>query len=130
MVIMSTPVKTGEVTKPNHIYDYLAIVVVIIGLGLFYSLKISIWLKWGIVIAAVALAFAMFFLISPTGLHLHGYIKDSWRELGKVVWPSRKEAMQFTWLVFLFVLILGLLLWIVDTSLSWLFYNVILGRGK
>ncbi|MFN7094054.1 MAG: preprotein translocase subunit SecE [Burkholderiales bacterium] len=127
---MNAPVKTTGTKTASHLFNYLAIVIVLLGLGLFYALKINIWLKWGIVLLSLAAALAIFFLISPTGLHLHSYVKDSWRELGKVVWPSRKEAMQFTWIVFLFVLILGLLLWLIDSSLSWLFYGVILGRGN
>ena len=114
----------------NHAFDYLAIFLVIIGIGLFYSLHINIWFKWGIVLLSLVGALATFFLVSPTGLELHSYVRESWRELGKVVWPTRKEAIQFTWVIFLFVFILALFLWLVDSSLSWLFYNVILGRGN
>ncbi|HMT03279.1 MAG TPA: preprotein translocase subunit SecE [Burkholderiales bacterium] len=38
--------------------------------------------------------------------------------------------MQFTWVVFLFVIILSLFLWLIDSSLSWLLYTIILGKGK
>ncbi len=129
---MNAPVKqTEEKTSSNHhIFDYLAIILVVVGVTLFYILKINIWLKWGVVILSIIAAVGLFFLVSPTGLNLHSYIRESWRELGKVVWPTRKEAMQFTWIIFLFVLILGLFLWAVDTSLSWLLYSVILGRGN
>ena len=116
--------------SPSNIFNYVAIFIVVAGLGLFYSLHINIWFRWAIVLLSVAGGIATFFLVSPTGLHLHGYVKDSWRELGKVVWPTRKEAVQFTWIVFLFVVILALFLWLVDSSLSWLFYGVILGRGN
>jgi preprotein translocase subunit SecE len=102
---------------------------VVAGLVLFYVLKINIWFKWGIVLVSLICAVSLFFFVSSTGLNLHAYLKESWRELGKVVWPSRKETTQFTWIVFLFVLILGLFLWLLDSSISWLFYNVILGRG-
>ncbi len=127
---MNMPTKTVETKKPNHIFDYVAALVVVLGVGLFYTLKINIWFKWGIVLLAIAGAIATFFFVSPTGLRLHGYIKDSWRELGKVVWPTRKEATQFTWVVILCVIILGLLLWLIDSTLAWLFYGVILGRGN
>ena len=123
---MSTQVKE----TPSQFFDYLPLVIIVAGLGLFYSLHINIWLKWAIVLVSIAGALASFFLLSPKGLQLHGYIKDSWRELGKVAWPTRKEATQFTWIVFLFVIILALFLWLIDSSLSWLFYSVILGRGN
>lgn len=121
--------KIQEVKKSSHLLDYLAVVVIIAGLSLFYILKINLWLKWGIILLSLLIATGLFFFVSPTGLNLHNYLKEVWRELGKVVWPSRKETTQFTWIVFLFVLVLGLFLWLIDTSLSWLFYSIILGKG-
>lgn len=114
----------------SYIYNTLALIVLIAGIVLYYTLKISLWLKWLIVLVAVMLAVGAFYFLSPTGIKLHSYVRDSWKELSKVVWPTRKETMQFTWIVFLFVVVLGLFLWLVDTSLSWLFYQVILGRGN
>ncbi|WP_312854396.1 preprotein translocase subunit SecE [Paludibacterium denitrificans] len=43
---------------------------------------------------------------------------------------NRKEALQMTGMVFVFVFVLALFMWGVDSSLSWLFYDVILGRGR
>lgn len=123
-------VQATKQNSPSRIFDYLAVLIVIIGIGLFYTLSINIWFRWGIVLLSIAGGLATFFLVSPTGLHLHDYIRQSWRELGKVVWPTRKETIQFTWIVFAFVLILALFLWLVDSGLSWLLYNVILGRGN
>ena len=53
-----------------------------------------------------------------------------YREIQKVVWPTRKETVQMTGYVFLFVVVLGLFLWAVDTGLAWLLYGVILGKGS
>lgn len=128
---MNTPLKTIEAhKKPSHIFDYIALLIVAGGISLFYVLKINMWLKWGIVLLSLTGAILIFFLVSTTGLNLHGFFRDSWRELSKVVWPTRKEAMQFTWVVFLFVIILSLFLWLIDSSLSWLLYTIILGKGK
>ncbi|MCC2625757.1 MAG: secE [Burkholderiales bacterium] len=127
---MNTTVKTAEVKKNHHIFDYLAVIIIIAGISLYYTLKINIWLKWGIVSASIILAFVIFYFVSTTGLSLHDYVKESWRELGKVVWPPRKEAIQFTWIVFLFVIVLAIFLWAVDSSLAWLFYSVILGKAS
>lgn len=127
---MNSTAKTVEVKKTNHIFDYLAVIIIIAGISLYYILKINIWFKWSIVAASLIAAFALFYFVSPTGLNLHGYVKDSWNELGKVVWPPRKEAIQFTWIVFLFVVVLSLFLWAIDSSLAWLFYSVILGKAS
>lgn len=112
--------------KNSHLFDYIAILILITGLGLFYYLKINLWFKWGIVFASLILSISTFFFISNSGLQLHSYIKSSWIELNKVVWPTRKEATLFTWIIFVIVFILGIVLWIFDSTLSWLFYHVFL----
>ena len=36
---------------------------------------------------------------------------------GRVVWPSRKETVQTTGIVFAFVLVMAIFLWMVDAGL-------------
>ena len=45
----------------------------------------------------------------------------------KVVWPTRKEAMQMTGYVFAFVFVMALFLWLTDKTLEWVLYDLILG---
>ena len=78
----------------------------------------------GVVLAAGAI------WLSTPGKEFVAYANDSLVEARKVVWPTRKEAMQMTGMVFVFVLVLALFMWMVDSGLSWLFYDVILGRGR
>lgn len=80
------------------------------------------------VVAGVLLAAGAVWLSTP-GKSFVTYAQDSVGEAKKVVWPTRKEATQLTGLVFLFVLVLALFMWLVDSGLSWLFYDLILGRG-
>lgn len=127
---MATNLKSNDESPKGYtVFNYISGALVIAGISLFYTLQLSLWLKWGIVLLSVIAALGLFYFVSPTGLRLHSYVRDSWMELGKVVWPTRKETVQFTWIVFLLVVLLGLFLWLVDTSLSWLFYGVILGKG-
>ena len=51
----------------------------------------------------------------------------SWRRRAKVVWPTRKEAMQMTGYVFAFVFVMAFFLWIADKTLEWALYDLILG---
>jgi preprotein translocase subunit SecE len=67
--------------------------------------------------------------LSQPGKDLARYAQESLAETRKVVWPTRKESLQLTGLVFLFVLVLALFMWLVDSGLSWSFYDVLLGRG-
>lgn len=64
---------------------------------------------------------------SAQGRAFVGFAKESVRETKKVVWPTRKEAMQITAVVFAFVLIMAIFLWGTDKLLEFLLYDVILG---
>ena len=70
------------------------------------------------------------FLSSLQGRRLIGFGRDAWREVQKVVWPTRKESMQMTAYVFGFVVIMALFLWLTDKTLEWVFYDLILGWKK
>ena len=78
----------------------------------------------GLVVAAVV------FLLSVPGRQLMGFGQDAWREVQKVVWPTRKESVQMTLYVFGFVVIMALFLWLTDKTLEWVLYDLILGWKK
>jgi len=67
------------------------------------------------------------FLTSESGRQLVAFARDAVREVKKVVWPERKEAMQITAYVFVFVLVMAVFLWLTDKTLEWVFYDLILG---
>jgi preprotein translocase subunit SecE len=99
-------------------------------LAAFYLLsKQGPLVQWFALLLGLGLAAGMFF-VSETGRELIGFGRDAWREVRKVVWPARKEAIQITAYVFGFVLIMALFLWLTDKTLEWLFYDLILGWRK
>ena len=55
------------------------------------------------------------------------FFQQTRAEVAKVVWPTRKEAMQMTGYVFAFVFVMALFMWITDKTLEWLLYDLILG---
>ncbi len=67
---------------------------------------------------------------SGPGQQFFAFAKDSWSETRRVVWPTRKETTQVTLIVFAFVLVMALFLWLVDKSLEWVLYDLILGWKK
>ncbi|WP_148714528.1 preprotein translocase subunit SecE [Chitinolyticbacter meiyuanensis] len=81
------------------------------------------------VVVGLLLAATVLWFSSP-GRSFVDYARDSVKEAQKVVWPSKKETWQVTGVVFLFVGVLALFMWAVDSGLAWLFYDVILGRGR
>ncbi|MEY3779115.1 MAG: preprotein translocase subunit SecE [Limnohabitans sp.] len=108
----------------------LAIVLAVASLAAFYVLaKQGALAQWGALIAGLAVAVVVF-LLSETGKQFVSFGQDAVREVKKVVWPERKEAMQITAYVFVFVVVMALFLWLTDKTLEWVFYDLILGWKK
>ena len=108
----------------------LAIALVVASLAGFYLLaKQGQIAQWGGLIAGLVAA-AVVFMTSEPGKQFVAFGRDSWREVKKVVWPARKEAMQMTAYVFGFVVVMALFLWLTDKTLEWVFYDLILGWRK
>ena len=74
----------------------------------------------------LAAAVATFFT-SESGKQLIAFGRDAVKETKKVVWPTRKEAMQMTGYVFAFVVVMALFLFLTDKTLEWVLYDLILG---
>jgi preprotein translocase subunit SecE len=93
----------------------------------FYALPTpQLWLRVVALLVLLAAAVAVFFT-SESGKQLIAFGQDSVKEVKKVVWPTRKEALQMTGYVFAFVVVMALFLWLTDKTLEWLLYDLILG---
>jgi len=105
----------------------LAVALVLASLAGFYLLgKQGQVVQWGALIAGLVAA-VVIFMTSEPGKQFVAFGRDSWREVRKVVWPARREAIQMTAYVFGFVVIMALFLWFTDKTLEWVFYDLILG---
>jgi len=105
----------------------LAVALVIAALAGFYLLaRQGQIVQWGVLILGLVAAVGVFVTSEP-GKEFIGFGRDAWKEVRKVVWPSRKEAIQMTAYVFGFVVVMALFLWLTDKTLEWLFYDLILG---
>jgi preprotein translocase subunit SecE len=108
----------------------LAVALVLASLAGFYLLgKQGQVAQWGALVAGL-IAAVVVFLTSEVGKQFVAFGRDSWREVKKVVWPTRKEAVQMTAYVFAFVVVMALFLWLTDKALEWVFYDLILGWKK
>ncbi|MBU0828124.1 MAG: preprotein translocase subunit SecE [Gammaproteobacteria bacterium] len=110
----------------------LAVVValVIAAVAGFYLLsKQGALVQWAALIVGLLAAVGVF-LVSESGRQFVAFAKDAWREVKKVVWPTRKETLQMTAYVFAFVVVMALFLWFTDKTLEWLLYDLILGWRK
>jgi preprotein translocase subunit SecE len=104
-----------------------AVVLLLASIVAFYYLgKQDLWVRVGALLVLLAAAVALFFT-SESGRQLIGFSRDSVKEVKKVVWPTRKEAVQMTGYVFAFVFVMALFLWLTDKTLEWALYDLVLG---
>jgi preprotein translocase subunit SecE len=125
---------TSEVQTVNAAGDKMRLVLagalVIAALVAYYMLAGQGGLaQWSGLLVGL-LAGVVVFLTSEAGRQLISFGRDAVREVKKVVWPERKEAMQITAYVFAFVVVMALFLWLTDKTLEWVFYDLILGWKK
>jgi preprotein translocase subunit SecE len=125
---------TSEVQTVSAASDKMrlavAAVLVIAALVAYYMLsKQGGWAQWAGLLVGLGAALAVFFT-SESGHQLIAFGRDAVREVKKVVWPERKEAMQITAYVFVFVVVMALFLWLTDKTLEWVFYDLLLGWKK
>ena len=112
---------------PDRVKLGLAIVVLAAGIVGYSLLETQPGIvRVGVFIASL-IASAFIAWTSETGKRAVGYLKDSYYEVKRVHWPSRKETTQMTAIVFAFVAVMAVLLWVIDRGLEWVIYGLLLG---
>lgn len=106
----------------------LSVLVIIAGIVAFSMLesKIPMVGRVAVFLGSLILAAVIAWMSEP-GRRTIAFAQDSYNEVRRVVWPTRKETIQMTGIVFAFVTVMGLLLWILDKLISWLLFGVLLG---
>jgi preprotein translocase subunit SecE len=105
----------------------LAIAAVIAGVvGFYYLSEQATVFRVLSVLAGLGVGAAIAATSEP-GRRFFAFAEDSYKETRKVVWPTPREAMQTTAVVFGFVAIMAIFLWVTDKSLEILFYDWLLG---
>jgi preprotein translocase subunit SecE len=106
----------------------LSVVVIIAGIVAFSMLesKIPMVGRVAVFLGSLILAAVIAWMSEP-GRRTIAFAHDSYNEVRRVIWPTRKETIQMTGIVFAFVTVMGLLLWILDKLISWLLFGVLLG---
>ena len=76
-------------------------------------------------LVAIGIVAVLIALTTRTGGATWSLMKDARAEIRKVVWPTRTETNQTTMIVLLLVVLFALLLWGLDSLLSWIVASVI-----
>jgi preprotein translocase subunit SecE len=118
-------------TSATQMVDRIKIVVagllVVAGIAAFYYFSaMPLVARVGMVLLGIAAGAAVGWLSEP-GRQFIEFGRESRAEVGKMVWPTRKESFQIAAAVFGFVVLMALFLWIVDKVLEVALYDLILG---
>jgi preprotein translocase subunit SecE len=112
--------KTEEVVsnKLDSFKLLLAIAILIAGIVGFYyyEAESQLYRVLGVVFAAiVAIAISS---TTNLGQNIIGFGREARMEVRKVVWPTRQETVQTTFMVIVAVIIIGIFLWLIDMVLA------------
>lgn len=106
----------------------VATLLIVAGIASFY------WLGDRPTIARIGVMLGCFLIagivgwFTQPGRDFVSFARESVEEAKKVVWPSRKETLQSTTMIFVFVFVMAVFLWIVDWSLTFVLTKF-LGHG-
>lgn len=108
----------------------LALLLLMAGVaGFYYFAEQPMVFRVLAVLAGVAAGGALAWFTAP-GRRFVDFSREAIVETRKVVWPSRRETLQTTGIVFAFVLVMAVILWTADKSLEWVLYDLVLGWKK
>ena len=121
---------TQEVQTVNNKLDLLlvvlAVAVLLAGvLGFSLLSERTLLIRIGILLGGLAVAVGIAWF-SQSGKRFLGFAHEAYEEARRVTWPSRKETINTTGIVFAFVAIMTIFLFIVDKSLEFVLYDLLL----
>jgi len=121
---VETTTAAGAVDKVMLAASVLVLLAGIVG---FHQLaEASVWARAGALAGGIIVALVVA-LLSQSGRRFIRFSQQAIDETRKVVWPTRKETIQTTLIVFAFVLVMAIFLWLADKVLEWALYDLILG---
>ncbi|HYC41795.1 MAG TPA: preprotein translocase subunit SecE [Noviherbaspirillum sp.] len=105
----------------------LAVCAVIAGVvGFYFFVNQPTYVRAGALVAGLVVGIVIAWTSTP-GRGFLEFSRESVRETRKVVWPTRKETLQITGIVFAFVAVMAIFLWGTDKVLQFVLYDLILG---
>ncbi len=98
----------------------LAVGCIVLGIwGYYHFADTALVLRFLMVVGGLLAGAGVAWLSAP-GKSFFAFAQEARQEAGRVSWPTRKETVQTTAVVFAFVVVMALFLFAVDSSLAWL----------
>jgi preprotein translocase subunit SecE len=122
--LVSTSTETGQ--SVTDWFKWIIVATIVVGgvFGNWYYQDQSLLYRVLALLALAAVAALVTFQTNQ-GKALWTLIKESRVEIRRVVWPNRQETTQTTFIVVMLVLVFSLILWGLDSLLSWIVSIVI-----
>ncbi|OQK15189.1 preprotein translocase subunit SecE [Methyloprofundus sedimenti] len=109
-----------EVTYNFDVLKYiLSLVLISAGVVAFYMFSDYSQLYRVLGMVAIVVVALTIMMTTQAGHHSWSFAQEARQEVRKVVWPTRNETMQTTLMVFAMVIIVGFIIWLLDTFLFW-----------
>jgi preprotein translocase subunit SecE len=106
----------------------VAVALLVAGIAAFYYWDQSPLIARVGAVLGGAVAGVVVFWTSAPGKEFFAFAQESVEETKRVVWPTRKETLQTTGVVFAFVFVMALFLWLIDAGLLWA-VRILMGQG-
>jgi len=128
---MAAQHKVEDVTSGgDRVKLILAILVVVAGVVGFYLLRDQALIFRVLSVIGGLVLGGLIAWTSTQGRRLLAFLRESWQETRRVVWPTQKETWSVTLYVFLFVVVMAIFLWLVDSGLQFVLYDLVLGWSR
>ncbi len=120
---------TSAETTGESAIDWLKWLVVfaLVGAGIFgnwyYQDQSLLYRVLGVLVLAIIALLVV--VQTQKGRAAWDLMKDARSEIRRVVWPTRQETLQTTMIVLVLILVFAMILWLLDSGLSWLVSSVI-----
>lgn len=105
------------------LFVVLIILAIIAGNLYFNTVNISLRATSILILALIALGLAG---LTQRGKLIWTFIKEARLELRKVVWPTRQETLRTSFLIFVIVVLMSLILWGVDSLFALLVSSIVM----
>jgi len=94
-------------------------------IGFSFLSQETMLLRVGLLIGGIVLGIGLAWFAQP-GKRFIAFAREAWDETRRVTWPTRKETVNVTGVVFGFVAIMSVFLFVVDKTIEWGIYDLLL----
>ena len=114
-------------SSTDNVLVGVAVVVALAGLvGFSFFSDLPLVARLGILLGGLVLGAGIAWFSVP-GKRFLAFAQDAWEETKRVTWPTGKETVQTTGVVFVFVTVMAIFLFAVDHAIEYGLYDLLLG---